>query len=1314
MADTDTHTMAGIFYYCHEKYFRHVQNLAREGLQKFNNDPVLLFFKSYGILMEDRVQEAIRELESTRVVPETSLCSMMALIYAHKRSEIVDHDAVLELENKLKESRKTAGAKALYYGGMFMWLMGRNDKARQYIDRMLSASNRSREGLVLKGWVDLTSDKDMAAIKKSIKYFDEGIQDTKDIFGIIGKAKYFMMQQNYSGALEIINQIIVSFPTFIPALTLKMMLFLAQQNWDQTLETAQRILMKDVTNIDALQIIALHSVTREGDLSKATNHVRDFMSALDTVEPRNPELHLQKILAISRVCGRNQLILYQIFAFCERAFRMAPVHAEFATELGNQMILQGNVKEAAVWYSAAVKLDGSCTAALTGIIWCQILQDQLEEAEQHLDFLREVQQSVGRSKDLCYIEAILASKKEKEQQVVTGLLKEAVEIHFLAMRGLPLSVEYFEKLNPSFLINIVKEYLVFYPKQPKSPGQPVPPLLKQAVAILTPIVSAAPALIEPLYFMAQAKYLTGDLEDALGNLQRCLELDATSADVHLLMAQIYLSQGNFTECSQSLEMGVSHNFKVRDHPLYHLIKARVLKKTGALPEAIQTLKMTMNLPEMKRGQLKRGKPNISVSECVSIYLELAEVLRLNGEQHEATKVMQDAIHEFSGTPEEVRIIVANADLALSKGDVEMALGMLRNITANQPYYIEVKEKMAQIYLYSRKDKRLYIACYRELCEYLPGSHTSLLLGDAFMNIQEPEKALEIYDQAQRKNPQDAALASRIGQALVKTHQYKKAINYYEAAQKISGQDFLCHDLADLLLKLKQYNKAEKVLKQTLEHEPVIDLSSMMNDVKYLILLAKTYKNNKKGLVVETLNKAFDIQLRILKRVPLEQAEIIPAQKQLASVICVQLAEHYVDQKDYENALKYYKEAMLFSDTDSKVMLELSRLYLMINDLDACENQCTVLLQDTQFKEAAMMMMADIMFRKQNYTKSIQLFHEVLEKAPDNFTVMSKLIDLLRRSGKLDEAPVFFDMALAKSSRTTLEPGYNYCRGLYCWHIGQPNEALKFFNKARKDSEWGQSAITSMIQICLNPDNELIGGEVFENLNEDDSLLVQNKESEQLGVRTAEKLLKKFYPRTIQGQDQLLMLQTHCLLATKDKVHVESALNTFSEMVTAEKDNVSALLAVAQAYMILKQTPRARNQLKRLSKVNWSLSDADDLEKSWLLLADIYIKSGKYDIATELLKRCLQYNKSCSKAYEYMGFIMEKEQSYKDAAESYKLAWKYSSEANPTIGFRLAFNYLKDKKYVYAIDICHKVIKDHPTYPKIRKDILEKAQASLKP
>lgn len=48
-------------------------------------------------------------------------------------------------------------------------------------------------------------------------------------------------------------------------------------------------------------------------------------------------------------------------------------------------------------------------------------------------------------------------------------------------------------------------------------------------------------------------------------------------------------------------------------------------------------------------------------------------------------------------------------------------------------------------------------------------------------------------------------------------------------------------------------------------------------------------------------------------------------------------------------------------------------------------------------------------------------------------------------------------------------------------MGQPNEALKFLNKARKDSTWGQHATYYMVQICLNPDSEIVGGEAFENL-----------------------------------------------------------------------------------------------------------------------------------------------------------------------------------------------------------------------------------------
>lgn len=66
---------------------------------------------------------------------------------------------------------------------------------------------------------------------------------------------------------------------------------------------------------------------------------------------------------------------------------------------------------------------------------------------------------------LAYLQAVIASRKNKTEQIAGAFLNEAAELHFSALHGLPLSIEYYEKLNPMFLIEIVKEYLAFCPKQ---------------------------------------------------------------------------------------------------------------------------------------------------------------------------------------------------------------------------------------------------------------------------------------------------------------------------------------------------------------------------------------------------------------------------------------------------------------------------------------------------------------------------------------------------------------------------------------------------------------------------------------------------------------------------------------------------------------------------------------------------------------------------------------------------------------------------------------------------------------------------------
>nr|XP_023398640.1 tetratricopeptide repeat protein 21B isoform X2 [Loxodonta africana] len=1306
-----------INYYCQERYFHHVLMVASEGIKRYGSDPVFRFYHAYGTLMEGKIQEALREFEAIKNKQDVSLCSLIALIYAHKMSPNPDREAILESDARVKEQRKGAGQKALYHAGLFLWHIGRHDKAREYIDRMIKMSNGSKEGQVLRAWLDITRGKEPYT-KKALRYFEEGLQDGIDIFALLGKAQCLHMRQNYSGALEAVNQIIVSFPSFLPAFVKKMKLQLALQDWDQTVETAQRLMLQDNKNVEALRMLALYYLCREGDIEKATAKLENLGNALEAVEPQNAHLFYKITIAFSRTCGRNQLILQKIQTLLEKAFSLSPHLSEFATELGYQMILQGKVKEALTWYKTAMTLDETSVSALIGFIRCQLMEGQLQEADQQLEFLSEIQQSIGKSAELTYLHAVLAMKKNKRQEEVIGLLNDALDTHFSHLEDLPLGIQYFETLNPDFLLEIITKYLNFCPVQPLSPGQPLSPFLRRCASVLETIVRSVPGLLQAVFLIAKVKYLSGDIEAAYNNLQHCLEHNSSYADAHLLMAQVYLSQEKFRLCSQSLELCLSHNFKVREYPLYHLVKAQSQKKMGEIAEAVKTLHMAMSLPGMRRigasSKSKSRKTEIDASHRLSIFLELVEVHRLNGEQHEAAKVLQDAIHEFSGTSEELRVTIANADLALAQGDVERALSMLRNVTSEQPYFIEAKEKMADIYLKYRKEKMLYITCYREVAERMPCPRSFLLLGDAYMNIQEPEEAIVAYEQALNQNPKDGTLASKIGKALVKTHNYSKAITYYEAALKSGQQNYLCYDLAELLLKLKWYDKAEKVLQHALAHEPVSELSALMEDGRSQVLLAKVYsKMERPGDAVASLQQARELQARVLKRVQMEQPDAVPAQKHLAAEICAEIAKHSVAQRDYEKAIKFYKEALVHCETDNKIMLELARLYLAQDDPDACLRHCALLIQSDQDNEAATMMMADLMFRKQDYEQAVFHLQQLLERKPDNYMTLSRLIDLLRRCGKLEDVPRFFLMAEKRNSRAKFEPGFHYCKGLYLWYTGEPNDALRHFNKARKDSDWGQNALYNMIEICLNPDNETVGGEVFENLDGDLGS-TEKQESVQLAVRTAEKLLKELKPQTVQGHVQFRILENYCLVATKQKSNVEQALNTFTEIATSEKDHIPALLGMATAYMILKQTPRARNQLKRIAKMSWNPIDAEEFEKSWLLLADIYIQSAKYDMAEELLKRCLRHNRSCCKAYEYMGYIMEKEQAYSDAALNYEMAWKHGNQTNPAVGYKLAFNYLKGKKYVDAIDVCHQVLEAHPTYPKIRKDILDKARASLRP
>lgn len=113
-----------------------------------------------------------------------------------------------------------------------------------------------------------------------------------------------------------------------------------------------------------------------------------------------------------------------------------------------------------------------------------------------------------------------------------------------------------------------------------------------------------------------------------------------------------------------------------------------------------------------------------------------------------------------------------------------------------------------------------------------------------MAIQEPDRAIEAYEKSLVKNPLDRKLAEKMGKALVKTHQYGKAIGYYREIVKNKACSDLKLDLAELYMRVKQFDKADNVLVQELQGQSLMtyisDKSLRILDIFLITLFTFSY------------------------------------------------------------------------------------------------------------------------------------------------------------------------------------------------------------------------------------------------------------------------------------------------------------------------------------------------------------------------------------------------------------------------------------------------------------------------------------------
>jgi len=808
----------------------------------------------------------------------------------------------------------------------------------------------------------------------------------------------------------------------------------------------------------------------------------------------------------------------------------------------------------------------------------------------------------------------------------------------------------------------------------------------------------------------------------------------------LLLARIYHEKDQPNAALQYLEQGLSHDFTVRNHPLYHLVKAQVLNAAGEIEPAAKVLQAAMELPGVKTiggtpVQPSNSMVMLSVSDRASIYTLLVNLLTKLKNLDEATQTIKHAIAEFAGTSEEVKVLVANSQLAIEKGEVDQALNMLKTMKPDHPQYAVAKAAMADIYMKHRKDKKAFARCYKAIVDHQQTVQNYLILGDALLSIQEPSDAIKAFQQAMEidKGKGDPTLVQKIGKAMTQTHDYEKAIQYYhDALRRQPHHQELRQDLAKLYVRLQRWEDGIRELEEALQAVVDETFKSTKYKVDTLVQLAKVhreYADSRSSLTgtmhgavprcSECLRQARDLQNELLSQVRLEDEDVVRQLRQESAELNFQLGEYYeMRERNLEYAIGYYGETLRNDDAHEKSILALARIHLQKNELDICEKQLMTLLRVDPTNEEASMLMAELMMMlasqggrsdgaAQEYKDATFYYQTLLDKKPCNYNALAKLIFLLRRAGRLRDTPRYITAAEKACTRSPdQEAGLRFCRGTYYRWINKPQDALMELNYARRDPDYRADALTHMIEIYLNPDP-----------NSGLEALDSATEPSLDHLREVENLIKELSVAQKQAWNpRLKVYQCQSLMFTKQKANVERALNQLMDLYNDKKDYVPALLAMSQGLIIQKQVTKARNQLKRIAdsaKKAYNPDFMDDFERAWLLLAEIYIQSSKYDLASSLCHLAKDHNRSCGKAWEQLGLIYEKEQAYKDAASHYEKAWEFCNETSPSVGYRLGFNYLKAKRYVEAINICQQVLKISENYPKIKKDVLDKARQMLR-
>lgn len=468
------------------------------------------------------------------------------------------------------------------------------------------------------------------------------------------------------------------------------------------------------------------------------------------------------------------------------------------------------------------------------------------------------------------------------------------------------------------------------------------------------------------------------------------------------------------------------------------------------------------------------------------FIVYASVLSKERRMKEANKVLSHAKVMFAGHSQEVQVLIAASQLYVEKGDFDSAIRMLDKVAVDSGSYFRAQIAKADIILKYNHDKEGFTKCFINLVEKDPSSVNLMLLGDAYLKILNPDSAIDALERAYKLDQQNSRLRAKIGRALVSTHEYHRAVEFYESALRetsrlsssaaASDALFLSHDLAKLYMKLGRLESASRVLTNSLIDNPA-DASALKQNVSTLLLISSIQQILTPDEVNDSLSRAYHAQKEVLLKtrstaaIASTTSELVEEEKTLLSKICEKLGTFYFKEENLAEAERYFQESIQHNLQNTSAMIGLARVYLQRKEYEQCLTQCNKVVTATPEDREGAVLTSEVLVFMEQLDRSVEIMTNYMNLQPNDYIAMEKAIALMRRAGKLKVAQQFLSNAEKRDRRCLSHAGFHYCQGLYARFTNDIGKAIAEFNLARKDDYWGANALTHMIELYLNPDQE---------------------------------------------------------------------------------------------------------------------------------------------------------------------------------------------------------------------------------------------------